>query len=265
MNPQQTNNPIDILEDFIKYPTTQISADQTLVVPGTSVFFPSLEMGPRSKLLIPSHFTSCNIIIGKGSFDADTEIVADGDNGQDGIKPKDSWDSTGWWQADGGQPGLKGVAGTSGTPGGPAVQNVKIQIGLTKLIRLNIHANGGNGGKGGNGGMGQIGGNKSGMFGSNGAGGAGGDAGSGSNGGRGGNVLVEVWAADSTLDLDAILQYLSVNASGGSAGKKGGPGSGREAGNNSGPHGGPGREGNDGLAGQDVPTQLIKISKPPLP
>lgn len=244
---------------------SDIPANSSMIVPGTSVYYPILNMASGSKLIIPSSFANCTIIIGKGYFDANTEIVADGDNGKNGFKPVDDWDRFGFWQAGEGRPGAKGVNGTDGTPGTNAVRDVTIQIGLMKLLTLNIHANGGNGGDGGDGGTGQIGGNKSGPFGSNGNGGPGGDGGSGKNGGDGGNVSVELWAAGGGIDLPTVMQHLSVLAKGGNGGKAGNPGNGREAGNSSGPSGGPGKIGNKGQSGRNGTTKITVIAKPPLP
>jgi hypothetical protein len=241
---------------------TDIPANSTIYLPGTNVFYPVLNMGDRSKLIIPNEFTNVTIYIARGTFGEETEIVADGRNGANGVKLPDPWDK-GWWQADEGDDGAKGVNGTNGENGRSGVPRAKIQIGIVSLVSLSIHANGGNGGNGGDAGKGQLGGNKSGPFGSNGGGSDGGDAGNGGNGGDGGNIQIEIWGADGPITSPSSSQLSSI-ARGGLAGR-GGKGGAPNEGGNHGQAGEPGKNGKNGRNGFEGSVPITLVPKPLLP
>ena len=130
----------------------------------------------------------------------------------------------------GGAGGCGGVAGKGGGPGGSSIAIVSlganVSLPKTKLIAAA-------GGKGGAGGLGQPGG-KGGVGGKGGAvpggvnlkpacaGGYGGEGGKGGNGGRGlgGHSLGIAYTADSTVDLDVVVQTGETTDSGVRAGVK---------------------------------------------
>lgn len=246
-------------------PMTDIPAGTTVTIPGTSVYYPVLNMGDGSKLIIPANYPRCEILIGQGIFGQGTEIVADGVNGSNGVTAKGEWELHGWWQATENGDGINGPDGTAGSPGTPAVDSVIIQCGLQSIGTLNIHANGGRGGNGGGGARGQMGGNKGALIGHDGDGGNGGIAWRGSSGGDGGHIVFQVWPAGDSTALPGMMQHVSLLALGGLKGVDGVPGAPGRAGRDNGNPGNFGPIKGFGSKGLDGRTSLQPISRPQLP
>ena len=199
--------------DFVFVDTYDIQPGETRILDKQAIYFPNLRMGDNAKLVLADGIDTCTIIIRNGSFGQNCEISADGKDGIDaGVNPNDPWKIRGWWQAEAGDNGVKGVAGLPGVSGTNA-KNINVQIGLSALGSLNIHANGGNGGQGGPGGQGQIGGNKGGgipgVFRSCGYGGNGGDGGYGGDAGQAGNLKIRFWNENPL----AVVQWQFLSAS----------------------------------------------------
>jgi hypothetical protein len=238
---------------------TIVGAGQSYPITTATATFLYLEMGDNSKLIIDPSLPQCTITIYQGVFGANTQIIADGKNGNNvGPNLQDPWVTLhGWWQADSNTAGSQGVPGLTGEAGGSG-QNISVSIGFNSVEALAIHANGGHGGNGSNGGTGQYAGRKHGLGGHEARGGQGGGGGGGGAGGNGGSVVLQYWFNNNVNPDPTTQQLFTTDAApgGGGTGGYGGAGGASNQGG-AGPIGPNGARGADGKRGTAPNPQLI--------